>query len=94
MEKEKKYLDLDLNIKEIELTQKRILEHHIEFKNMFKEFTEALKHEERERRDSDEEIRYECREGVSQIYKNVAAYGIAIIVTMVTGVVGYIAYKI
>lgn len=86
--------DVELNIQKIQLAQERILEHHIEFKNMFRELGIALRDEEDQRRAADDDIRHECKEGVAQIYKNVAGYGVTTVIMIVGAIIGYIAYKI
>jgi hypothetical protein len=93
MNQEEPSFDVRFDIAEIKKDLRRILDHHIEFKQMFKKVEDKQHSEELERKHEDSLIRAECKEGVSQIYKNVAGYGIGLVVFLTTGIIGYLAYK-
>lgn len=72
---------------------KRVLDHHVEFKQMLAGFQKAIHEEEVERKEEDSFIRAECKEGVSQIYKNVAGYGVTLVVFLTTAILGFLVYR-
>lgn len=85
----------------IKSTLDRILNHHDDFKDMFIKVFDKLDNYKTEMHDldskidaGDNEVKNECKDGVREIYRNVALGGLGVITALVGGFFAWISNKL